>query len=112
MSWLLPAAIGSAVIGGIKHFASDVPEYKHQAKAVAATQRYSPWTGRWANLPSSKPSLLGSMLQTGLTGAMVGQGIDSMANKGTTDNIINPNTIDLDPELDKEWLMQNRWKKY
>jgi hypothetical protein len=71
--WGLGIAAG---IGVVKDELVDQPMYKKQLQLAAATQKYSPWTGNKANVPT-QPSALGSALSMGTAGAMAGMQYDN-----------------------------------
>lgn len=73
---LAPLAIGAAAGVG-KYFLSDKPRYNAEKKLAAETQRYSPWTGLQANTPRN-PSMFENVLQGGMTGLQLGQGLQSL----------------------------------
>ncbi len=72
MSWL---AVGiGAGAGLLKSQVVDRPKEKRQRHLAAETQRYSPWTGMQAG-PIQEADPFGSMLQGGMTGATIQQGL-------------------------------------
>lgn len=72
----VPMLIGGAA-GLAKSELVDKPRANRQRKLAAETQRYSPWTGLQAD-PVQEADPLGSMLQYGTTGAMMGAQYDQM----------------------------------
>jgi hypothetical protein len=73
---LVPLALGAAAGIG-KYFASDKPRYDAEKKLASETQRYSPWTGLQAQAPRN-PSMFENVLQGGMTGLQLGQGISAL----------------------------------
>lgn len=70
---------GLAIAAGVsllKDKLVDQPRADRQRKLAAATQRFSPWTHLTAD-PVKDPNPLGDALTAGVTGAMVGQGIEN-----------------------------------
>lgn len=68
-----PLLIAGAALGTLKGVKGMVDESKDR-KLQAETTRYSPWTGMKAADPR-RANLFGDLLSGGLTGAMIGQGI-------------------------------------
>ena len=65
--------LAGAALGGAKHALIDAPQHKAAQKAQAAQTRYSPWSGMGAGRSLTPPSALNSVMQGGMTGAMLGQ---------------------------------------
>ncbi len=59
-----------------KHELSDIPKEQAATRLAGETERYSPWTGLHGKLPE-KSSAIGSGMQGGVTGLMLGQGLSS-----------------------------------
>lgn len=64
-----------AALGAAKGY-GDKQEEKNDKLAAAEMQRWSPWTGMRPDPIQRTPGVLGSALQGGVTGAMLGQGMD------------------------------------
>jgi hypothetical protein len=77
MGIFLPLLAGAA-LGGVKTLFGKGRESRDR-KLAAETQRYAPWTGLEAK-PVQEESLFGNLLQGGVTGAMLGQGLGEAAN--------------------------------
>lgn len=77
MGWM--AAAGGAE-GLANYYFNDKPNYQRQTDIAAATQRYSPFTGQWANAPSSAPSAIGDVMQGATTGAKMGASMGAYQN--------------------------------
>ena len=73
---LIALGIGAGV-GLLKSEFIDRPREERQRKTRAAEIRYSPWTGLTPSTQIQEADPLGSALQFGTTGAMIGQGIES-----------------------------------
>lgn len=73
---LIALGIGAGV-GLLKSEFIDRPREQRQRKTRAAEIRYSPWTGLTPSTQIQEADPLGSALQFGTTGAMIGQGIES-----------------------------------
>lgn len=73
---LLGGLVG--VGGGLLKGVFDSGRADRQRKVQAETTRWSPWTGMQAQAPQ-EPDYLGSALQFGTTGAMLGQGFQNQA---------------------------------
>lgn len=66
-------------LGLAKGFLVDMPAADRQRKVAATEARYSPWTGiQPQQVQEANP--MGSAMQGGMTGAMVGQGIQQTNN--------------------------------
>lgn len=72
---LLPLLLGLG-LGGVKSLAVDQPMYKRKRQTAAEQNTFSPWTGKSYNYPD-QPNPIDPILQYGMTGAMLGQGLDS-----------------------------------
>lgn len=73
-----PMTIGlllGAVTGALKGD-SDQKTYQSQMKQAAETQRYSPWTGMKASMPT-EPNPFGTMASFAGAGASLGQGVQN-----------------------------------
>ncbi len=77
MDPLTLAAIGAA-LGAAKGEFIDKPREQRQREVAATTQRFSPWTGMSAG-PIKEADTFGNVLQGGMTGASLGQGLESQA---------------------------------
>lgn len=105
-------------LGAIKHFASDKPIADKKRAAAAEQTRWSPWTGMGVGDPGESPNLMGSLMQGGLSGASLGQGIDSsnayndmiqkQASGDTLGGINKSSWMDLDSEINRVGQMQNQ----
>lgn len=73
---LIALGIGAGV-GLLKSELIDRPREQRQRKTRAAEIRYSPWTGLTPSQQVQEADPLGSALQFGSTGAMLGQSIES-----------------------------------
>lgn len=73
---LIALAIGAGV-GILKSEFVDRPREQRQRKTRAAEIRYSPWTGLTPSQQVQEADPLGSAMQFGSTGAMLGQSIES-----------------------------------
>jgi hypothetical protein len=62
--------------GMAKHEFDDIPKEQSQMKLAAETEKYAPWTGLHGKMPE-RSSGIGSALQGGTTGLMLGQGLSS-----------------------------------
>jgi hypothetical protein len=62
--------------GMAKHEWDDLPKEKSQMELAAQTEKYAPWTGLHGKMPE-RSSGIGSALQGGTTGLMLGQGLSS-----------------------------------
>lgn len=62
--------------GMAKHEFDDIPKEQSQMKLAAETEKYAPWTGLHGKMPEIS-SGIGSALQGGTTGLMLGQGLSS-----------------------------------
>jgi hypothetical protein len=69
---LIGLGVGAAL--GLGKNILDQENYRDQMKTVAATTRYSPWTGMKAQAPT-KPSLANSMFQGASAGGMMQQSL-------------------------------------
>jgi hypothetical protein len=67
-------------VGGLKYALVDHPQDVRDRNLAAATQRYSPWTHLQAQ-PLRPHNLLGNMMETGATGAMMGQNVGAAQQK-------------------------------
>lgn len=68
---------GGMVAAGLgKSLLIDAPKADRQRKLAAETARYSPWTGM-APQQVEEADPIGSAMQFGTTGAMLGQGIEN-----------------------------------
>ncbi len=67
-----PALAIGAGAGLLKHELVDKPQHKRMQEAQAEITRHSPWTGMQGKT-LTPPSAFGSMMQGGMTGAMMGQ---------------------------------------
>lgn len=74
----LALGLAGLAAGGAKHFAEDVPNEQKATKLAAETERYSPWTGLHGKMPE-RSSAIGSLVQGGTTGLMLGQGLSKGA---------------------------------
>lgn len=75
----------------------DKPADKRKRELAAKTQQYSPWTGNKADTLNDS-NTLGSMMQYGTTGAMIGQGVSNsnaqnsyLDSKAASDGVADPN---------------------
>ncbi len=73
---LIALAIGAGV-GILKSELVDRPREQRQRKTRAAEIRYSPWTGLTPSQQIQEADPLGSAMQFGSTGAMLGQSIET-----------------------------------
>lgn len=87
------AIMGAA--GLLKSAAVDAPKEARQRKLAAETQRYSPWTGLTAG-PIQEADHLGTGMQYGMTGAMLGQ---SMQDHKTQQMLQEKNAALMDSEI-------------
>lgn len=65
-----------AALGAAKHFAVDVPKEERDTKKAANRTRWSGWTGLKPD-PVKDADLLGTVAQFGLTGAQLGQNMNT-----------------------------------
>jgi hypothetical protein len=77
---LIGALAGSGL--GLLRTMEQKPEADYQRKVAEATARYSPWTGL-APQQVVEPDMMGNIMQGGVAGAQLGQGIET--NKAYTD---------------------------
>ena len=77
MFWL--PMLAGAGLGLAKSAFIDKPQADKQRKLAAATAAYSPWTGMTPQMPKDV-DYLGPALQAGMTGAMLGQSMQSAEN--------------------------------
>jgi hypothetical protein len=76
MSWVTVGVAGAGLLGGGVKAIADNKQYKRDQLAQSELTRYSPWTGMKGQ-SLSRPSAFGTVLQGGMTGAMLGQGINA-----------------------------------
>lgn len=111
--------LGAGTALGIgKHFLIDKPAADRKRKVAAEQTRWSPWTGMGVGDPGESPNLMGSLMQGGLSGASLGQGIDSsnayndmlqkQASGDTLGGINKSSWMDLDSEINRVGQMQNQ----
>ena len=76
---MLPLALaaGGAALGAYNGYQDNKREQKDR-QIAATTARYSPWTGMQAQPVQRSKGMLGGAAQGGLSGAMLGQNINSM----------------------------------
>ncbi len=79
---LLIGALVGAGLGAAKHFVSDKPNEEADRRLAAETARYSPWTGMRPG-QIKRANLIGSVMQGGGAGALVGSGIGGAATGAT-----------------------------
>lgn len=75
---MLPLLLAGAATGLLKSKLVDEPAANAQRKLAATTAELSPWTGMTPEMPQ-EANAFGSMLQGGLAGAQLGQGLQAQA---------------------------------
>ena len=73
---MLPMLLAGMGAGLLKSELVDKPQADRQRKLAATTAALSPWTGMTPTMPQ-EANPLGSMMQGGLAGAQLGQGLQS-----------------------------------
>lgn len=78
-----PLGLGAALggVGILKSVLFDAPREHRQRIAQSEATRWSPWTGMSGQAPTTNADPLGSGLQFGTTGAMLGQGVQNQGNQ-------------------------------
>lgn len=76
MSWVTVGVAGAGLLAGGLKANSDKKQYRRNQAAQAEMTRYSPWTGMQGKV-LTPPSSFGTVMQGGLTGAMLGQSLGS-----------------------------------
>ena len=84
MNPMLIGMLAGAGLGVIKG-QEDKKNYKQEQKLNAIKAMYSPWTGIAPTNPKN-PSMMGSMMQGGMAGGMMGQQFDGSDPIGQEDN--------------------------
>jgi hypothetical protein len=75
---MLPMILGGMGAGLLKSELIDRPQANKQRQLAATTAELSPWTGMTPTMPN-EANPLGSMLQGGLAGAQIAQGMQQPA---------------------------------
>ena len=75
---MLPMMLAGMGAGLLKSELIDRPQANKQRQLAATTAALSPWTGMTPTMPD-EANPLGSMLQGGLAGAQIGQGMQAQA---------------------------------
>jgi hypothetical protein len=80
---MVPMMLAGMGAGLLKSELIDRPQANKQRQLAATTAALSPWTGMTPTMPQ-EANPLGSMMQGGLAGAQIGQGMQQAAPAATT----------------------------